>query len=376
MKILINGLAARKGGGQTYLQNILPRLAQYNGVELSVVLYRQFLTTYDLSAVCPVIIPLKPGHILARSLWEKVKLPRLIDKEGYDIYFAPNGLLGGAIPISCKSVVAFRNMLPFSFQALRRYGNLVHYLRFTLLRFAQSNSFQKADLVVFISEHAKRVIDHCVPLRKGKSTIIYHGVNTCFKKPCSKGKIEGLESGRYVLYVSHLSPYKGQMEVVASWKYFMDNGGDTDLKLVLAGSSDSSYGKRVKQSVQSLGIGSSVLFLGNVPHESLPALYQNARINIFASTCENCPNILIEALNSGRPVFCSNFDPMPEIGADAPLYFNPYKTEELTGLLSRYIDDDAYLSMLGDRARDRGAYFSWDRTAAHLYREFTQLQPN
>ena len=37
---------------------------------------------------------------------------------------------------------------------------------------------------------------------------------------------------------------------------------------------------------------------------------------IFASTCENMPNILIEGMSSGLPILCSNYLPMPEFLKD------------------------------------------------------------
>ena len=44
--------------------------------------------------------------------------------------------------------------------------------------------------------------------------------------------------------------------------------------------------------------------------KSLPNLYKNAEINVFLSEIENCPNILLEALSSKKPVLCSNKQPM------------------------------------------------------------------
>ena len=87
-----------------------------------------------------------------------------------------------------------------------------------------------------------------------------------------------------------------------------------NVKLLLAGHASPHYFKKVKQTIEEYGLMDDVIYLGSINHEDLPDYYKGAKINIFASTCENCPNILLEAMSSGRPVFCSTHMPMPEFG--------------------------------------------------------------
>ena len=78
---------------------------------------------------------------------------------------------------------------------------------------------------------------------------------------------------------------------------------------------------------------------GSMAHHALPSLYRHALINIFASECENCPNIMLEALASGRPLLASCREPMPEFGGDAAIYFDPSSPVELAEKLQSIIDD-------------------------------------
>ncbi len=372
MRIIVNGLAARSGGAQTYLFNILPRLAANKNNEVAILAYREFAHIFDFKNVRQITPNHKPGNIAARVLWEKFSLPWLIKKEYFDIYFAPGGIIGCKVPKPCKSAVAFRNMLPYAPAEIQRFSFGYTKMRYSLLRWAQASSFRDADLVVFMSAYAKQVIDCYVPDRKGGLVIIHHGVDEIFRKPCESFNFPGLEPGGYVLYVSPFKPYKAQMEIVKSWRGYLKSGG-IRYKLVFTGSNNSSYAKKVAYRVKDLGLEDSVIFLGNVPYDDLSYLYQNARINVFASSCENCPNILIECMNSGRPVFCSDIPPMPEIGGEALLYFNPYEPVQLAGLLREFIDDESALTELGEKARLRGAVFDWDRSAKQLYSAFTEL---
>ena len=162
------------------------------------------------------------------------------------------------------------------------------------------------------------------------------------------------------------------MEILKSWQVYLKSGG-TEYKLVFAGSGNGGYAKKVACRVKDLRLEDSVIFLGNVPYDDLSCLYQNARINVFASSCENCPNILIEAMNAGRPVFCSDIPPMPEIGDGAPLYFDPYEPMQLTELLRKYIDDEPVMAELGKKAMLRGTTFDWDRSVKKLHSVFEEL---
>lgn len=59
--------------------------------------------------------------------------------------------------------------------------------------------------------------------------------------------------------------------------------------------------------------------MGIVSHNEMVNIYNLADIGIFASTCENFPNILIEKMAAGLPCIVSNYGPMPEIAKNAVL---------------------------------------------------------
>ena len=53
------------------------------------------------------------------------------------------------------------------------------------------------------------------------------------------------------------------------------------------------------------------------------AVLKRAHLFVFASSCENMPNTLVEAMASGLPIACSDRGPMPEILRDGGTYFDP-----------------------------------------------------
>ena len=144
-------------------------------------------------------------------------------------------------------------------------------------------------------------------------------------------------------------------------------------KLLLVGPSDTAYADKVRRRIAVLGLQDEVTLTGNVARELLPAVYGRAIANIFASSCENCPNCLLEALAAGRPLLCSDYQPMPELAGSAPLYFDPYSPQTLAHQFCRVLDDDALRAQLARASRERAATFQWHTSSLRTWRALCDL---
>ena len=170
-----------------------------------------------------------------------------------------------------------------------------------------------------------------------------------------------IPAGPYLLYVSTLDFYKAQLEVIRGYD-LMRQRRVTPERLLLAGPENPVYGKLVREEIARRGLTDRVLILGSLPYHDLPALYQNAKVIIFASESENCPNILLESLAAARPIVCSNRPPMPEFGEDAVLYFDPASPKDLAQKLIGIIDDEAERARLGSRGAELAKRYDWKVT--------------
>lgn len=284
-----------------------------------------------------------------------------------------SGTLAAKPPAGCKSVVAFRNLLPFDPKNRKRYPHGYTRYRLWLIGQAQPRSFARADLVIFISEFGREVVEAVVTERAGRAVVIPHGVGEAFK---SDDVVEGDWNERwpdgYVLYVSILDVYKSQLEVVDAWNRVRATR-DTREKLVLAGPEYPPYARRVKRKIAELGLEDEVVLLGPVTHDYLPGLYRSSKVTVFASQCENCPNILLEAMAGGRPVLCSSDQPMPEFGADAVVYFDPTNSVELADRLIEMLNDPELRRDYGDRAKRRSGDFRVDKAMRKTWLSMLEL---
>ena len=75
---------------------------------------------------------------------------------------------------------------------------------------------------------------------------------------------------------------------------------------------------------------------------------------------------------SGTPVMLANATSLPEVGADAAIYFTPGNAAELASALASLLTDEAAKQQLITRGLERAATFTWhaaaEKTAA-VYRQ-------
>jgi len=375
MKIMINALSARRGGGQTYIQNLLEHFP-VNGVDEVVILAPQAL---KLSSKSFNVIRINASEAIVenplfRALWELFYLPKLLKKNGSDILFCPGGSVSGNIPKNCKVVVTFQNMLPFDLVQRKKYP--FGYMRFRnwYLKKKLLKGMGESDLVIFISKYAESVIKLERGLKLKHTVVIPHGIDPIFKRDLQLElpRPSWLPDSEYLLYVSILDVYKAQLEVIESYN-LLKKEGKIDKKLVLVGPEYKPYGDKVRQLVVNLELEKDVLIFDSVSHNELPAIYQHASINIFASETENCPFILLEALASGRPLLSSNCQPMPEFGGDAALYFSPQSPSELSKLITKVLNSTVLTKKLSNKSIERSLLYNWEESARRTWHSINQL---
>ena len=152
------------------------------------------------------------------------------------------------------------------------------------------------------------------------------------------------------------------MEVAKAVDIVRTAGYKTELNLV-----GSAYGPSLKKLNNVLRRidpnGDVVNYHGRIPYNHLPSFYRDADMFVFASSCENMPNILLEAMAAGLPIISSNRGPMSEILGDTGIYCDPEKPESIAHGILSYIEDPVTMKDSGNRAFERAQQFSWQRCA-------------
>lgn len=370
MKIVINAYSARLGGGQTYLKNLLSRLPK--GDDLAILVFAPAtLALPNEPRIRRISTRWPTTNPLSRAIWERFILPSFLRREQADVLFCPGGVVGTTVPRGCKVVTMFRNMIPFDAQLVSRMPWGSQRFRNLLLRRVLLRSMKDANLTIFISEHARSLIE-CFAKIPNPVTIP-HGISEAFR-PTGKSRARPLHApeGRYLLYVSRFDIYKHHREVVKAF-HALPGALKEDLFLVLIGESDMPEALSVKQLISEYGLNEKILIMGAVPYEELPSWYAHSTAVLFASSCENCPNILLEAMAAGRPVISSDVMPMPEFGGDKLAYFSPFDPADITRALIKLLGNSEYSEQLGNAALIRSQHYDWAKTAQETWAKIADL---
>jgi glycosyltransferase involved in cell wall biosynthesis len=107
-----------------------------------------------------------------------------------------------------------------------------------------------------------------------------------------------------------------------------------------------------------------VHYHGAIAFDALHHHYAEADLGLFASSCENMPNILLETMASGLPIGCSNKGPMPEVLGEAGVYFDPEQPEDIACALRKLIESPPLRTELAQASYDRAQQYSWQRCAS------------
>jgi glycosyltransferase involved in cell wall biosynthesis len=85
---------------------------------------------------------------------------------------------------------------------------------------------------------------------------------------------------------------------------------------------------------------------------------------------------LLEAIACGAPVLASKAEPMPEICADAAIYFDPTNPSAMADGISKTLMDKDLISTLKINSLKRSNNFSWENTARSTLKLFESAIQN
>jgi glycosyltransferase involved in cell wall biosynthesis len=94
---------------------------------------------------------------------------------------------------------------------------------------------------------------------------------------------------------------------------------------------------------------------------------------VFPSLFEGFGMPVLEAMVLGCPVACSRATALPEIGGDSALYFDPYSSESLIGVVEDVLAGHVDLAGLARRGKANALRFSWAETYQATIRGYEAL---
>jgi glycosyltransferase involved in cell wall biosynthesis len=364
LRLGIEGSNLREGGGVSHLVQLLADAnPARHGISRVVVWGNQRLISQAPKRdwLDPVHEPLLDGSLPTRMYWSARVLPKLAARS-CDVLFSPGGGYVGSVR---PFVTMFRNALPFSPDERRRYGMSRMRIRLLALRRIQDRSMSNAAGVIFLNQYARDLVGGAFGDGRVRSVVVPHGVDDRFRRmPRPQRAISACSPERpfRLLYVSKIDVYKHQWAVAEAVTRLRRSGIAVTLDLV-----GPAYGPALRRLLHTLRrhdpLGDTVTYHGEVAPEDLAARYHGADAFVFASTCENLPNVLVEAMAAGLPIVCMRRPPMAEMLAEACAFFDDERPVTIATALAGFMKDETRRGVCAHLAYQRAQEYSWTRCA-------------
>lgn len=246
---------------------------------------------------------------------------------------------------------------------------------------AEKESAKLATLVVTVSKYSEGKIIEFYHVDTAKIRVVPNGVDLEKFQPRQgfetlKREI-GAEGKQCILSVGRLIPRKGlHFLIEAATRVIKEK---KEVKFIIVG--DGPLGNRLIACARKLKVLDYFAFLGEVPDETLPRLYNCTDLFVLPSTQEGQGLALLEAQASGKPVVAFNVSAISEtvLNGKTGLLTHP-SSGELADAVLKLLADSSLREEMGRSGREFvSKNFSWDRCAVRMlnvYHEAIEVSRN
>lgn len=217
-------------------------------------------------------------------------------------------------------------------------------------------SINDAKCVIAISQSTKNDLINLFGINEEKVHVIYHGVDD-FKKSDNLNPNKTITNRPYLLYVGQRNGYKNFNNLLLS---YANSKLDSDFDLIAFGGGDWSHEE--KKFIHKLKLAKNVHQITG-DDSLLGALYSQAVAFVYPSKYEGFGIPPLEAMAHNCPVISSNASSMPEVIADAGVFFNPNDIDDMATALKAVLYDEDIQKKLVVKGGERLKFFSWEKCA-------------
>ncbi len=114
----------------------------------------------------------------------------------------------------------------------------------------------------------------------------------------------------------------------------------------------------------------NVIFTGHVNKDEIPALYSGASAMVYPSLYEGFGLPILEAMNCGVPVVCSNTSSLPEVAGDSAVLIDPKSLESLVDGIEKVLSKRDFYIKSG---KNRSMKFKWSDSAGKTIQLYESL---
>ncbi len=311
--------------------------------------------------ITPIVLSPPTRHPFLWFIWFEFQIPRILKKYKVDLFFSPDGYL--SLNTRVKQLAAIHD-INFAHRPKDLPWLKAKYYNHYFPRFAR-----KAKRIVTVSFFSKEDIFRTYKIDIDKIDVVYNGVNTMYRPTLltEKDRTKATYTGGkdYFLFIGSLHPRKNICGLLRAYDAFRTSV-DSDIKLVIIGESMFKTSD-IEFTYEGMRYKDDVVFTGRLNNDELHQVLGASLALTFVPFFEGFGIPVIEAMNAGVPVICSNTTSLPEVGGNAVLYVDPFSLDQIRNAMIKIFQEKDIRDSLIKKGFVQKDKFSWDKTAELLW---------
>ena len=182
-----------------------------------------------------------------------------------------------------------------------------------------------ADVICFISRFAQNDTAKHINIGGKPQHVIYNGVATLTEGP-QEPVAQASDGTPFMLSIGVLKAKKNLHTLLPMMDLM------PGFRLIIAGDDSDTYAQQLRDQLPQ---HPNVSIVGTVSNEQRRWLYAHCSALLFPSLSEGFGLPIIEAMQWGKPVFCSDRTSLPEIGSTHAFYFTDFEPESMAAVVKR-----------------------------------------
>ena len=305
-------------------------------------------------------------HPLLWKFWYDVKVPAVLRKYKADVFVSCDGFC--SLTTKVPQCLVLHDLAFLHHPSFIKKSHLLFYKKYT------PKFLEKAKSIATVSEFSKKDILTHYKTEPGKIDVVFSAAKEIFhpageeEKAATKNKYT--EGKNYFLYAGAIHPRKNLMNLLKAFSVFKKRQ-QTNMKLILTGRLAWKY-ESFTESMKTYKYRNDVVMTGYVPEEELVKITGAAYGLVYPSLLEGFGVPVLEAMQCDVPVITSANSSMQEIAKDAALYADANSHTDIADKMMMLYKNENLRKELIEKGRLTARQYSWDKTAALLWKSIVK----
>jgi glycosyltransferase involved in cell wall biosynthesis len=346
------------GGMETYAREVIPRLAEIDGLELTCLINLESAAAGGgpWGEVCPAeVVPVRARNRIEWIRGEQWYVPRIASRIGAQIVHS----LASTAPLHGPQVrVTTIHDLNYLLVPEAHFG-----LRAQGMKLLVPAAARRSQRIIVDAASTRDDICQRIGIARSKIDVVPLAAEVPLSAAATpEAELrEWLQLGlrEVALSPGAKRPHKNLAAVLKALA-LMPSGSRP---LLVVPGYITPYEQELRELAAALGVSDDLRFVGYLSSEEMEGLYRLSSLVVVPSKYEGFGLPVLEAMVRGVPVVTSDRSSLPEVAGGAALLVSPDDPRAIADAIRQILDDPAVADRLRSAGLQRAADFSWEKTA-------------